>query len=426
MKKAMLLILTVVMLFTTLTAQAVTLTDLGDKPEPAPRTMPEPTVKNIPVYSENAGVFLGRVSLTESKTGLGYEFGSFPTDPWEQTQKLIEYNNRLIQAGYGTPSFSSFDGDNQQYLSFSASGKPTLYLLPHLKEKSLIITVMYDDSIMEAFPEDLGADEALAALAAQLDGEDTREDAAAKLAAIWKTPDIAKTVKERITADNMTDLLPLLIRTDYFTVFGSDGEVKSSVSGTEIGNVFREIINATDTADEKLALAKKAAESVMPAVDERYLNPRLILWNSTDMQSSDVTEAMPAIPAFDSAAEIPEGLADDGAAHKYIVVSERNGTYRLMPYHTALLPAGQIALSVAEADRIIVCHNYYKKSSGKWIGGTPDDSMTRINLYDAAGALVCRIGSAANYQGGVSHGGIPHDWIEMAQEIGKYFSGMGE
>lgn len=423
MKKAVVLILTLVMLVMALTAQAVSLTDLGDKPEPALRTMPEATVENIPMYDDDSAcVFLGRVNLLDSQTGLGYEFVSFPSDPWKQAQELIQYNNQLILAGYNTPNFDKFDGENQQYLSFSASKKPSVYLLPYLKENALIAVVRYDNDILDAFPAELSAGDALAALIAQLDSEDTREAASAKLAAIWKTPDMERAVKDRITADNMDMMLPLLILKDYFTCFETDGEVNVSASVKEIGYVIRDIVDASETVDGKLALAKKAADTVLPVVDERYLNTTSLVWNSTDMEGSDVTEALPAMPEFDSAAELPEDLKDDGEAHKYIIVSERSSVYRLMPYHAAFLPVDQIAESIAEADRIIVCHNYYQRSSGKWIGGTPSDSMTLIDLYDADGGLVCHIGYAGNYQGGVSHGGIPHDWIEMTQKITEYFS----
>lgn len=424
MKRISALIMILALLVMPFAAQATSLSDLGDKPEPEPRTMPEPCVTFIPKYSNgNTEKFLGKVVLPNDATGLGYEYSGFSSERWEQTQSLINYDNRLIQAGYGSPNMSAFEGENQQYLCFSGSDKPSIWLLPYLKENALIVIIRYSDAILDAFPEDVSAEEAYSALVAQLDDEDTRDSAAEMLSTIWKTSAMTQEVADRITAENMFDLIPALIRKDYYTRFNDDGEVNASKSVTAIGEVLRTAIGAQETADDKLSLAARVARDIVPAVDERYLQYTSLVWNSSDMKSIDVTQAMPAIPAFDKEVSTPDDLADDGAAHKYVIVCEYDGNYSLMPYHAVFLPVDEIAQSIEEADRIIVCHNYYKKSSGNWIGGTPSDSITRINLYNAAdGSLICKVGAAGNYQGMISHGGIPHDWIEMGEVIRDYFA----
>ena len=424
MKRAAMFVLILMLLAMPFAAGATSLSDLGDKPEPAPRTMPDPTVVNIPLYGgSNPSRFLGKVILPNNSTGLGYEFSSFPADSWDQAQALIKYNNRMIEAGYKTPSFDKFDRDNQQYLYFSANGKPGVYILPYLKEKTLIIIIRYSDDILECFPDDKSADDAYAELAAQLDSEDTREKAAGMLATIWKTSAMKQAVLDRVMAESAETLIPLLIHSDYYTVFSDDGEVNVTSSVSEIGGVIRRIAETQESTAAELSLMKKIANGIIPAVDERYLKISSLVHNSADMATTEVTADLPAIPAFDQDSEIPKDLQDDGAAHKYVIVSEKSGSYYLMPYHSMFLPVDEIAESIAEADRIIVCHNYYRKSSGNWIGGTPSDSITRINLYDAnGGEFICNIGAAGNYQGMVSHGGLPHDWIEMGEDISEYFA----
>ncbi len=423
MKRLTLLVLILALLAMPFAAGATSLADIGDKPEPAPRTMPEPTVENIPLYdSDGPSKFLGKIILPNDTTGLGYEFGSFPSDPWKRIQALIRYNNRLIEAGYDAPSFGEFDGDNQQYILFSSNKQSSVYLLPYLKENTLIAIIKYSRDILEAFPDETGADDAYAALTEKLDGEDMREAAAGMLAQIWKTSGMKRTVSDRITADNAETLLPLLIRSDYYTRFKDDGEVNAAGSVSDLGNVIRGLIGGQETPEGMLSMAKKMAGGVLPAVDERYLTVSSLVKNSTEMETAAVTEQFSAVPAFDKDAEIPKDATDDGAAHKYVLVSENDGKYYLMAYHSMFLPAEEIAESIGEADRIIVCHNYYKKSSGNWIGGTPSDSMTRINLYDANGGFICSLGLAANYQGMVSHGGLPHDWMEMGEKISAYFA----
>ncbi|MCR4706654.1 MAG: hypothetical protein K5746_01780 [Clostridiales bacterium] len=423
MKRATVFVMILLLLVIPLAARALSLSDLGDKPEPAPRTMPEPTVVNVPLYNGNPpDVFLGKVALTSSVAGLGYEYRSFSPDPWKMMQALIKYNNRLIAAGYDSPSFKEFEGEKQQYLYFSKNGKPSVYLLPYLKENSLIAVIKYDSGIVDVFPEDADAGEAYAALAAELDSTETREKAAEKLAAIWKTEAMKQAITEKITAENMDALLPVLIRKDYFTRFNEKGEVNASSSVSDIGGVLRGLIGSQESMEDKLSLVRKIAAGILPLVDERYLEISSIVQNNSNMQGGDVAEALPAFPEFDSEAKIPDNMKDDGAAHKYVVVSENSGNYHLMPYHSLFLPSEEIAESLAEADRVIVCHNYYKKSSGNWIGGTPSDSMTRIFLYGAEGSLICSLGSAGNYQGVVSHGGLPHDWIEMGEVIARYFA----
>ncbi len=421
MKRAIIGIL-ILLLVLPLAAQAVSLSDIGDKPAPAPRTMPEPTVTFIPQYSSDSGQFLGRIDLTDKITGLGYAFDGFPADPWGQMQALIRYDNRLIASGYKAPSFDKFEGDSQRYLRFSANDKPSVYLLPYLKEGALIAVVRYDNSLLDAFPEDVSAGEAWAALAGELDGAETMEAASGKLAALWKTPEMKKTVTDKVTAQNMDALLPTLIRRDFFTRFSDGGEVDVPLSVSEVGGVVRSLIDSGETAECRLSMAKRVAETIVPAVDERYLEVTALVENTAHMATDEVTEALPAIPAFDPEAAAPQDLHDDGAQHRYVIVSEKDGAYRLLPYHAAFLPADCIAESIAEADRIIVCHNYYKKSSGNWIGGTPNDSITRINLYGGDGALIATLGAAGNYQGSVSHGGLPHDWMEMGEVIRGYFA----
>ena len=425
MKRAIGIALILMLLVMPFAAQAISLSDIGDKPEPAPRTMPEPTVVNIPKYSSKTTTFLGKIVFPNGSNGIGYEFGPFSSDSWEQTQALIKYNNRLIEAGYKAPNIDKFEGDNMQYLCFTASGKPGVYVFPFLKENALIIVIKYNDDILGAFPEDVKAEDAYAALVAELDSEETRNQAAGKLAAIWKTSDMTQAVKGKITAETLDELLPALIRKDFFTKFSDNGEVNVSSSVTEIGKVLQGIIGSMESEEARLSFAKRVASGgILSAVDERYLEVSSLVWNSdSDMQSGEVTELLPAIPAFNSEEKIPGDLSDDGAAHKYVVVSEKEGKYRLLPYHAMFLPVDEIAESLGEADRIIVCHNYYEKSSGNWIGGRPSDSLTQISLYNAAdGAFICSIGRAGSYQGMVSHGGLPFDWSEIGEVIGKYFA----
>ncbi|MBR6184848.1 MAG: hypothetical protein IKQ41_01135 [Clostridia bacterium] len=433
MKRITALVMILALLVLPFAAQSTSLSDLGDKPtptpvptatpEPTPRPTPKPAVDYIPDNGTPIQ-FLGRIIFPDG-TGLGYEFNANSSDPWKLTQQLIGYNSVLIRAGYQTPSFGEFEGEKQQYIRYSASDKPYIYLLPYLKKDVLIAIVCYDNDILDAFPEDMSAEDAYAALIAKLDGEDTRDTAAKMLAGIWKTSAMRGAVTEKITADNIDALMPALIRKDYYTQFSTDGEtVQTSSSVTAIGKVIRMIIGSQETVNGKLLLAKKTANALLPAIDERYGQVTSLVWNNDrEMQDVTLTEELPPIPAFDPDAERPKDLKDDGAAHKYVIVSEYNGTYRLMPYHSIFLPPEEIAESIEEADRIIVCHNYLKPSSGNWIGGHPDDSLTQINLYDAfSGSLICSVGFSGNYQGIVSHGGIAYDWIEMGEDISAYFA----
>ena len=423
MKKILLALMILTLLALTVAAQAASLSDIGDKPEPTPRTMPEPTIQYIPPYSDSNATFIGKIILPDSTVGIGYEYGKFPTGSWEQLQKLIQFNNSLVSAGYRTPDFKKFEGEKQEYLTFSANKMPRVYVLPYLKQGSLIVVVKYSDDIIAEFPDDVKAEDAFATLAAKLEDDETRNDAAKKLATIMRTGTMNQAVNGRITADNMDVLMPVLIRNDFYTAFDDNGDVNASSSVSTIGSVIRSVIGHQETVEGQLAAAKKAAETIAPVVDERYLQVSNLVENSSNMTRFDVTDQMPAIPEFDSSATVPNDLKDDGEAHRYVIVSESGGNYSLMPFHALFLPTDQIAESIGDADRIIVCHNYKKRSSGNWIGGTPSDSLTSILLYEAAtGELICKIGFTGNYQGGISHGGIPYHYIRMGETIANYFS----
>ena len=424
MKRITVLILLLALLAAPFAAQATSLSDLGDKPEDAPRVMPAPTVVNVPRYrTDTSDKFLGRVVLPNGTNGLGYEFSSFPADPWVQMQVLVRYDNRLIAAGYSAPRFDSFSGENQQYIRFTATGKPDLYVLPYLKKDSLIVIIEYPNSVLNFFPADVSTEDALTALVSALNSADERKQAAQALASVWRTTDMERAVIAQLTPDNMETLLPLLIRSDFFTKFEDDGTVNVASSLTDLGKYLHKIIVSQGSGETALSLAARAAAAVVPVIDERYLDVSHLVWNtSSDMRGDNVTEQLPPIPPFDPADDVPENLKDDGGAHRYVVVCDYSGEYSLVPYLSVLLPADQIAGSIAEADRIIVCHNYKQKSAGNWTGGTPNDSMTRIDLYSADGTLICRIGSATNRQGMISHGDLPHDWIEMGEVIRAYFA----
>lgn len=385
--------------------------------------MPDPVIVRAPVY-RIPDTFLGTVVLPNDKIGLGYELNEFPTDPRQQTQRLINYSIILARFGYDKPSFNAFEGENQNYILFSGANKDAIYLLPYLKAGKMIVVIHYPDRIVSAFPDEMDANEAYAALVAKLDDENTRDQAANDLARIWKTSGMEKAITDKIKEDNMGDLLPVLIRNDFFTNFDDFGKVTNTGGSVEdIGRVIGGIITSGETVEAQLAAAKKAM-AVLPAVDERYLSCASLAWASnSDMPTIDVTGQLPSIAAVDTNDETV--MNDDvKTAHKYVVVCEfsSSGQYRLVPLLSLFLPADEIAGSIEEADRIIVCHNEYEPSAGKWTGGRPNDSVTYISLYDAAdGTKITSIGIATHIQGFISHGNVPHDWAEMAENILAYF-----